>query len=941
MMQDSKGRLFFLSTSGLSIYDGARFTNYTTAEGLAQDVVNDVLEITPDSFLVAVNTNTLNCLVRNEIHAIKTADGYCPVINVFSRVNGKIFAGADEGLFVWERDRFMHLPIVYQGREVGNYIIDIKAVGKFLLLLINPGLGPDAGTLYIYDPATQEAVYKKSDYPTSQLVFTPTGDVWISTLAGIELLRKADLEQGVYNPLPLPEEYASLSKEKPLSMKFDKLGRLWVSLLNKGVTLYDQRNSNIQYSEASGLSTNRISFIFEDKEQNHWFITEGIGAQKLVGSNIELLEHPFGMTAISDIYIHRGSDSLWLTEQEGNRLILVTGNTSRIFQLPHQVPFRGITTTNNSTMFELDQDNIDQLAFPQKGNNMQLICTYQHGLRKASYGTLDANGNLIICTENAIRVFFKDCTTFSYPFVDFADQVCLDKKGLLWIITRSNRLISFSIHSEDKEHYLKMEQEFSSQLPLLNPRTLMIDSINRIWIGTRFAGLYCLRVDGKKLTQVYHLSRKNGLTGDFINYLTCDSNTIWATSPAGLDQLTLRNDELIIDNITQANKMYVSLVKVLWDKNGVVWALGDAGNIVKINPTAKPVIDPPKFFLSFIRAGQQLYSPFETNLSFPYQQNNLSFFVAAPTFFDEKQIKYSYQLLGSASSQWSEPVTEPALHFVNLSPGKYTLKVKAIFPAGRYPAQFLEYRFAIQPPWWGTWWFTTLMILVGVAIFILIVRSYYRAKFAKQKIALEKKQAVEKERTRIATDMHDDLGAGLSRIKYLSESIQFNKSITESISNDVQKIASYSDEMVEKMGEIVWALNEKNDSIEHLVAFTRAYAVDYLTTNKIQCVFNAAEELPATFLTGELRRNLFLSVKESLHNVVKHAGARTVTIRVTIGSHICVSIHDDGVGIDLNHVRPFSNGLSNIRKRMEEVGGKAVIQNSDGTNIQLEVPLPK
>ena len=941
MFQDSRGRLFFLSTAGLSVYDGARFNNYTTAEGLSQDVINDVLEITPDSFLIAVNTNKLNCLVGQRVHTIPTADGYCPVINSFFRSNGKLYLAADEGLFRIEHNRCIHMPINYGGKAEGEYIIDIKQVGKFFLLLVNPGLGPEAGTVYLYDPTSQEVLYKKSDCKTYQILTSPSGDLWLSTANGIRMLRKSELAQGIFNPVDLPVLYASIENETPLYMRFDKHGRLWISLNYRGVTLF-QPNASIQYTEASGLSSNRVTFIFDDRESNHWFITEGAGAQKLVGSNIELIEHPFGASAIADFHIQRGTDSLWLTTDKGAQLMLVSGHNKKAFAVPHHSAYKGLMTTGSSILFEMDDEHTYQFHLPTKGNQLETVCEYNHGLTKGSYGALDHDGNLIVCTENALRVFFKDCSSFSQPFVDFSDQVCFDQRNLLWIITRSNKLIGFSVHPEDREHYLQLKYDLSSQLQLENPRSLMIDSSGRIWIGTRFDGLFGFRFDGKKLSLQYHLSKKNGLTDNFITFLTCDSTTIWAASAAGLDQITFSNNEALIDNITQANKMYISIIKVLRDKNGVVWALGEGGNMIKINPSLTSSIEPPKFFLSSIKAGQQSYSPSERNISFPYKQNDLTFFLAAPTFFDEKQIQYSYQLQGSGTStQWSEPLTEPALHFVNLSPGKYTLRMKATFPAGRYPPQLLEYRFSISPPWWQAWWFTIIMVLIAIAIFVIIVRSYYRAKFARQKIALEKKQAVEKERTRIATDMHDDLGAGLSRIKYLSESIQFNQTTSDSVLNDVQKIASYSDEMVEKMGEIIWALNEKNDSIAHLIAFTRSYAMDYLTTNQIQCVFNAEEELPGTFVTGEMRRNIFLSVKESLHNVVKHAGAKTVTINVAIGPRLSVKIHDDGKGIDLNHLRPFSNGLSNIRKRMEEIGGKASFQSSGGTEVQLEVPLPE
>src|SRR5205814_7919789 len=122
------------------------------------------------------------------------------------------------------------------------------------------------------------------------------------------------------------------------------------------------------------------------------------------------------------------------------------------------------------------------------------------------------------------------------------------------------------------------------------------------------------------------------------------------------------------------------------------------------------------------------------------------------------------------------------------------------------------------------------------------------------------------------TDMHDDLGAGLSRIKFLSQSI-LNKKIEDGIiKSELEKITSFSDEMSEKMGEIVWALNEKNDTLADLIAYSRSYAVEYLGNHDIQCDANTPMNLPGTFITGEMRRNIFLSIKECLHNVVKHAG---------------------------------------------------------------------
>src|SRR5213075_1301303 len=193
-----------------------------------------------------------------------------------------------------------------------------------------------------------------------------------------------------------------------------------------------------------------------------------------------------------------------------------------------------------------------------------------------------------------------------------------------------------------------------------------------------------------------------------------------------------------------------------------------------------------------------------------------------------------------------------------------------------------------------------------------ISRAYFNYKMRKQKLEFERRQLIEKERTRIATDMHDDLGAGLSRIKYLSQSM-LNKKIPDDVMRkELEKITSFSDEMSEKMGEIIWALNEKNDTLADLIAYTRSYTVEYLANHGIKCEATTPLHLPGNFITGEMRRNIFLSVKECLHNIVKHAEATKVFFSIQVNEKMQIIVRDNGKGIDWNNLRAFSNGLQNI-----------------------------
>ena len=179
----------------------------------------------------------------------------------------------------------------------------------------------------------------------------------------------------------------------------------------------------------------------------------------------------------------------------------------------------------------------------------------------------------------------------------------------------------------------------------------------------------------------------------------------------------------------------------------------------------------------------------------------------------------------------------------------------------------------------------------------------------------------------------------LSRIKFLSQALTNKKAGDESIVSGLEKITDYSDEMTEKLGEIVWALNEKNDTLADLVAYTRFYTLEYLANHNIHCDADTPLYLPGTFIPGEIRRNVFLSVKECLHNIVKHACATKVNFSVRLGEKLEVEIKDNGKGVDWDNLRPFSNGLENIRKRMHEIHGNAEFLTNCGTRVSLRVPL--
>jgi signal transduction histidine kinase len=326
------------------------------------------------------------------------------------------------------------------------------------------------------------------------------------------------------------------------------------------------------------------------------------------------------------------------------------------------------------------------------------------------------------------------------------------------------------------------------------------------------------------------------------------------------------------------------------------------------------------------------------NLDLSFKKNTFSFDFSSIAFQHGPDCRFEYKLEGY-DEDWIQGSTAHYTRYSKIPPGHYIFNLRVKDVTNRFSPFTKRLEIQIAKAFWQT-----IAFKIGVGVFVLAIgwllsKWYLQYKIRKQKLEFEKLQAIEKERTRIATDMHDDLGAGLSRIRFLSQSILNKKLGDETVSAELKKITSFSDEMSEKMGEIVWALNERNDTLADLVAYTRSYAMEYLANHNIECEANTPLHLPGTFITGEMRRDIFLSVKECLHNIVKHASATKVCFSMELKEMMKIVIHDNGKGIDWNDQRAFSNGIQNIKKRMKEIDGEVVFLNDQGTKVSMTIPI--
>ena len=216
---------------------------------------------------------------------------------------------------------------------------------------------------------------------------------------------------------------------------------------------------------------------------------------------------------------------------------------------------------------------------------------------------------------------------------------------------------------------------------------------------------------------------------------------------------------------------------------------------------------------------------------------------------------------------------------------------------------------------------------------VLSIQKEEKLKLETERKELEKQVAVlaakQDERNRISADMHDELGSGVTAIRLMSEIVK--SKMKDQVLPEIEKISNNANELLNKMNTIIWTMTSSNDSVENLVAYIRSYAVEFFESTTIDCYFSMPASIPHREINGERRRNMFLSVKEALNNVLKHSQSSVVKINVTVNHKLTIEIQDDGVGINMDKLRKFGNGLHNMKKRMASIDGEFEIINHEGT----------
>jgi signal transduction histidine kinase len=337
------------------------------------------------------------------------------------------------------------------------------------------------------------------------------------------------------------------------------------------------------------------------------------------------------------------------------------------------------------------------------------------------------------------------------------------------------------------------------------------------------------------------------------------------------------------------------------------------------------------------------YYPLPQHLVIPFRLNNITIDFNAIETGKPNLVNYRYILEGYDKG-WSPVMKNKSATFGNIADGTYIFKVKAQAPNGLWCLP-VTYMFKVLPPWYRTWWFLFLEAITVISLVLWAIKLYTARKLAQQKREIENLLAISNERARIASDMHDDLGAGLTAIGLLSGLANLKINLDHPAKTEIEKIEKSAGNLAENLREIIWTMNTRFDKLDDFIVYVRAFSVEYFEESDMNFKFESPSQLPDIGMQGDLRRNLFLCIKEALHNIIKHSKASNARLSFTIDTSdgnssqftLVIEIKDDGIGIAGTNINKFGNGLKNMNERITKFGGRLDIDVNNGTRLLFRV----
>ena len=700
-----------------------------------------------------------------------------------------------------------------------------------------------------------------------------------------------------------------------------------------------QESGKIEYYP-SALNTNAdLTALFADREHNLW-IANDPGLIKI--SNFSSVSWTFKHPAAAGGYILRDEDgATWVN------------NSKDLYRIKNdsmsEVEFRGTEKGYMNKMIKDAKGNIWLVRWEQgiwktkwsegKLVNRKYFDRFNQSKLVGGAFTIDTHENIWLAGMNGIfRMKDDEVKEHFHPVLStgyhlFINCIVADyKKNILWLGDNALGVAKVSFRMKDgNTNDFKIEKLIGPSQGLKDSyvRSMLMDHNGDLWIGTRAGGVYKINTSTNE-EKVEEVSPPSGFTCSRITAIVEEADkAIWIASCDGIYRFSLSDKQWrhygVSDGLLSAEVFHLAVDA---DKQQI-WAMTETG-VTRIDlPSADQVSVPPLVHITEVNVLGKTDSAalFNRDVSrYNYEHNSIGFVFAGSSFFNEKKVTYKYMLEGY-DDKWSEPVTTNAVNYASLAPGDYTFKVLAANARGVWSTTPASFQFRIVLPFYRSPWFIfTCLAIAATLIYLVRVDR------------LQNQYRVEKVRMRIARDLHDDIGSALGSINLMSETahrrIEKTKSSSE-VAGMFTRIGHSAQTTLESMDDIIWSINPEKDKLGDLVIRMREFAIPLMEAKEIAFDFkvNAADYKK---LSMNFRKNIFLIFKEAIFNVIKHSDCTTVGIVTEIRNNVfCLLVKDNGKGFDLD-LQTERNGLRNMKKRSEIIGGNLRIDSVRGKGTTLE-----
>jgi ligand-binding sensor domain-containing protein/signal transduction histidine kinase len=1009
IFRDSHGFLWFSTIGGLSRFDGYRFTTYTQKDGLPFSYINSILESRSRIYWVATNGGGVSrfdplahlrdgggAAAPGRANTLFTTyrTGDEPNANnvnvVYEDGAGNIWAGTDAGLFRLERGdvagKFQRVKLGLGSRQDESVVVQAIAEDDEGSLWVGTSQGlarlaPDNRVLYYPLDSSQSidmvwALMKDKDgriwvgHQSGLLVFIPPplSSVDDDKNFSARVSKNKKSERGAQPArLSLPLERGDarwygvadgLAHNNVQAIFQSADGRVWVGTRGGGLSVWDGARFH-NYAAAQGLS-DRINALAEDGAGNLWVGTQTSGAMKIARSGLLSYGERDGLGTLEVVSIFESlagellvvSGKWTINRFDGEKFTAIRPN------LPPSI------LDSSSGRWAMIQDRLGEwwVATNQGlyrfGSVKRLedlarakpvaVYTTRDGMTDNYISRLfeDSRGDIWVSTFNPPEMLARwerSTNTFHHysekdglPTLNWANAFAEDRAGNVWIGMHNGGLVRRRPEGRFETYGLE------EGVPLGLTQGLHLDREGRLWMSVRGGGTVRIDDPAAERPRAAPVAPEK-LSGDNSWCVTEDDwGNAYIGTARGVDRFNSGTGQ--VKHFTTDDGLVKSeVITSFRDHTGALW-FGTREGVSRLVPEPERPEAAPHVLIGGLRIAGVPYPVSElgeselAGVELTSGQNQIEVDFFGLSFYAGESLRYQYMIEG-ADRYWSR-ATDQRTVTASLAPGSYRFLVRAVSSSGVTTANPAVFSFTILPPLWRRWWFLALAALGVTSVFYLIYRYRVRR-------LLE----LERVRTRIATDLHDDIGASLSQIAILSEVAgQRMGSADSRATAPLTIIADTSREMVDSMSDIVWAINPKRDKLTDLTHRMRRFASDILSARDINFRFRTPPDEKEIKLGADVRRELYLIFKESVNNLAKHSDCTKADLEFRVENDwLVVNINDNGKGFDVesatngHHEGMGGHGLGSMRKRAESLGGMYEVSSKkgEGTFVTLRVPTGK